>query len=432
MRLKTYQQCEQWLIGHLPMFQRIGAPAYKKDLTNIRALCAALDNPHLKFPSVHVAGTNGKGSVCHMLASVLQEAGYCTGLTTSPHLTSYRERIRINGTPISEEAVVDFVRFIQPLADQIHPSFFEISIAMAFWYFQKNQVDVAVVETGMGGRLDSTNVLSPLLAVITNIGLDHMEFLGCTHSAIAAEKAGIIKPHTPVVVGAWRADTWPVFEAACARAHSSLIPAFHLYKAEFADDEVLIWKADTLWTRTKAALKGNYQLENYATVAAAVDVLREKGFQLSPQAVAAGLSKVVENTGLRGRWQVLSWHPFVVLDTGHNPDGYAYVAAQFNSLSHKDKWVLLGFTREKNPVDFVKFLSPSTKIVFSPMSVPRSQSEQQLLNCVREAGLKAEVVPDVSTAWNYVKPSLTPESALLVGGSTFLVADFLKIWENQL
>lgn len=416
----------------LPMFQRIGAPAYKRDLTNIRALCAALDNPHKKFPSVHVAGTNGKGSVCHMLASVLQEAGYRTGLTTSPHLTSFRERIRLNGALISEEAVVEFVRHIQLLADQIHPSFFEISIAMAFWYFQLKQVEVAVVETGMGGRLDSTNVLSPLLAVITNIGLDHMEFLGSTHAVIAAEKAGIIKPNTPVVVGAWRSDTWPVFEEACARAHSPLIPAFRLYKAEFVNDEVLIWKGDTLWIHSKAALKGNYQLENYATVAAAVDVLREKGFHLSPQAVAAGFSKVVENTGFRGRWQVLSRQPFIVLDTGHNPDGYAAVAAQFNSLSYPDKWALLGFTREKNPVDLIKYLSPSTKIILSPMSVPRSQTEAQLLKCVREAGLKAKVAPDVSTGWNLIKCNLTSESALLVGGSTFLVADFLNVWENQL
>ncbi|MCX7650478.1 MAG: bifunctional folylpolyglutamate synthase/dihydrofolate synthase [Flavobacteriales bacterium] len=412
------------------MFQRVGAAAYKKDLTHIRLLCEALGQPQNHYKTLHVAGTNGKGSTCHMLASVLQEAGYRTGLTTSPHLVDFRERIRVNGDLIPEDKVAEFVTLIQPVVAQIEPSFFEVAIAMAFWYFREAQVDVAVVETGMGGRLDSTNIIRPEVSVITNIGLDHTEFLGSTLQLIATEKAGIIKPGVPVVVGRFQPETAQVFQETARHTQSPVVEAWRHFSAEFEQDAIVIRHHGVMWVRAQCVLPGRYQLENYATVAATIEVLRGKGWSIPNRAVERGLAGVRTNTGLSGRWQVLNVRPAIILDTGHNPDGYRHVAEQFNAFPARRKWAVLGFTREKQPEELISLLEPSTQVLLAPMSVPRSRSFAELLQGVsRKNLLKGRVLQLLSSAGSaakLLKHTLSDEDAVLVGGSTFMVADFLR------
>lgn len=427
----TYPEALNWLMDHLPMFQRVGGAAYRKDLTNIMRLAAAFDNPHRNFPSIHIAGTNGKGSTSHLLASILQEAGYKTGLTTSPHLLDFRERIRINGEMITESAVVEFVNRVKNLTPEIQPSFFETTIAMAFWYFSRERVDVAVVETGMGGRLDSTNIITPVVSIITNIGLDHTEFLGHTLEEIASEKAGIIKLKVPVVIGRYQPETLPVFRAKARENSSPLKEAYREFSASFTGDDIVIAHHGSTWARARASLQGLYQLENYATVAAAIEVLRSQGWKIARRAVECGIAHIRENTGLSGRWQVVSHTPFIVLDTGHNPDGYQFVARQFQALPHPDKWALLGFTREKNPAEFIQLLDPSVRLLLAPMSVPRSRTYSELLQGLNDINLlrkrSIQLMASVKSALNLLQSVLSRNSALLVGGSTFMVADYLQL-----
>lgn len=427
----SYPEALNWLMNHLPMFQRVGRAAYRKDLTNIRRLSEAIGNPHRQFPSIHIAGTNGKGSTSHLLASILQEAGYKTGLTTSPHLVDFRERIRINGTMIAEEAVVDFVNMVKNTALEIQPSFFEMAIAMAFWYFNRERVDVAVVETGMGGRLDSTNIITPILSVITNIGMDHTEFLGHTLEAIAAEKAGIIKPAVPVVIGRYQPETLQIFIAKAQENNSPLKESYREFTARFEGDDVVIEHLGNIWARAGATLQGLYQLENYATVAAAVEVLRSQGWKIERRAVENGITRVCKNTGLAGRWHIVSQKPFIVLDTGHNPDGYRFVAEQFQALPHRNKWALLGFTREKNPAELIRLLSPEVHLILAPMSVPRSRSFPELLNGMDDIrllkGSNIQLMGSVESALKFLQSALDKDDALLVGGSSFMVADYLRL-----
>ncbi|MFM7851401.1 MAG: bifunctional folylpolyglutamate synthase/dihydrofolate synthase, partial [Flammeovirgaceae bacterium] len=322
MNFNNYQQTLEYLYQNLPMFQRVGVSAFKKDLTNTIALCEALGNPQHKFKAIHVAGTNGKGSTSHMLAAVLQSAGYKTGLYTSPHLKNFTERIRINGQEVPPSFVVDFVNRIHTAIESINPSFFEITVAMAFDYFAQQQVDVAVVEVGLGGRLDSTNVINPVLSVITNISWDHMDLLGDTLPQIAYEKAGVIKQNTPVIISEYQPEVMEVFKKKTSETNSPITLADEVYQVKnngfgkFIVNETTEFQLDLL---------GNYQQKNVAGVLAAIDVLRGAGFIISKEAISTGLSQTTSLTGLKGRWQKLGENPLVICDTGHNEPGVQQV-----------------------------------------------------------------------------------------------------------
>jgi dihydrofolate synthase/folylpolyglutamate synthase len=314
-----YQKTLTYLYQNLPIFQRVGSSAYKADLTNTLALCAVLGNPHKKFKSIHVAGTNGKGSTSHMLASVLQSAGYKTGLYTSPHLKDFTERIKINGQEITHSHVIDFVNRIKPHIEVIQPSFFEITVAMAFDYYASQQIDVAVIEVGLGGRLDSTNVITPVLSVITNISFDHKDILGDTLEKIASEKAGIIKDEVPVVISQWQPETSKVFIDKTLKHNATLTFASDEFEVTQSDSSFEVTKNGSLYiSKLLLPLKGNYQTKNLAGVLKSVEILNQKGFNITAEQLREGLEKTVIQTGLKGRWQQLGTKPLIICDTGHN------------------------------------------------------------------------------------------------------------------
>ncbi len=387
------------------MFQRIGPEAYRKDLKNIRELSAFLGNPHLKFPSVHVAGTNGKGSCSHLLASVLQEAGYHTGLTTSPHLADFRERIRVNGQICRKDFVIDFVERIADLTESLEASFFEVSIAMAFEYFAQEKVDIAIVETGLGGRLDSTNIINPLVSVITNIGLDHTQFLGDTLGKIAVEKAGIIKPGVPVVIGESHPETRKVFEAKVKESKSEIVFAEEKKSEDYDSD-----------------LKGSYQFKNKRTVLAAIEFLQQKGFVILTENIQEGFLKVVPNTGLRGRWEVLGEKPLTVADTAHNLHGLMEVLKQILQTPYEKLHLVLGFVNDKDVASLVQMFPNDAVYYFSAPEVPRKLTVEKLRETV-PAELDASYYPSVSAALKAARSKASVKDFIFIGGSTFVVAE---------
>ena len=390
------------------MYQRVGNVAFKKDLTNTIKLCEAVNNPQHKFKSVHVAGTNGKGSSSHMLASVFQSAGYKVGLYTSPHLKSFTERIRINGQPIPEQNVVDFVTRIQPTIDEIHPSFFEMTVAMAFDYFAEEQVDIAIIEVGLGGRLDSTNIITPELSLITNIGFDHMDMLGNTLQEIAFEKAGVIKLNFPVVIGESQNETTPVFTEKAKEMNSELV---------FADQEPLNTSEYSL------DLPGTYQTKNIKGVLAAVDMLRNKGWKISEEALTNGLANVRTQTGLKGRWQILSEAPLTVCDTGHNKEAFDYIIPQIESSSFEKLYMVLGFVNDKKLDTLIPCLPAQAEFIFCEAKVPRAMKLERIEELVSPYGLKADFVQDVNEAIALAKSKATKNDMIYIGGSTFVVAE---------
>lgn len=345
------------------MYQRVGNAAYKKDLNNTLALCEALGNPQHKFKSIHVAGTNGKGSVSHMLASIFQENGYSTGLYTSPHLLDFRERIKINGETVSEEFVIQFVKQIKPHLEAIKPSFFEITVAMAFHYFAESKVDIAIIETGLGGRLDSTNVVNPELSVITNIGMDHTDMLGTTLTAIAGEKAGIIKPNVACVIGEMHPETKSVFDKKAAEVGAPISYAQELITSEE------VWPSD---------LVGDYQKANIRTVMASVKVLSQTNWKLD--AAKEAIMHVVRNTGLLGRWQTIQSNPKVVCDTGHNKDGLQYIVKQLANQEYKKLHIVFGQVVGKDTSETLEILPKQAVYYFCKPSVIRGLSEVELAN----------------------------------------------------
>lgn len=358
--MQSYSEVIDYLYARLPVFHRIGPAAYKASLDNIIRLCDALDNPQRKFPVIHIAGTNGKGSTSHYLASALQSAGYKkVGLHTSPHLKDYRERIKINGVPIPEQDVIDFVNKHKKLAEEIECSFFELSVAMTFWYFANQGCDITVIETGLGGRLDSTNVVDPVLSVITNISFDHMALLGNTLPLIAAEKAGIIKPHKPVVIGETQEETKTVFEQKAKELHSSITFADSIYKIANAhhvtENSKLYFEMDVVKNgepylqNLRSELNGLYQQKNICTVLAAVDVLNEARFTINEEAIRNGIGKVVSQTGLLGRWQILSSTPLTIADTGHNEAGIKEIIKQIDLTPHNNLHFAFGMVNDKEP-----------------------------------------------------------------------------------
>ena len=425
----NYTKTLNFLYSQLPMFQRQGAVAYKNNLENTEALDRYFDHPHRQFKTVHVAGTNGKGSVSHMLAAILQCAGYKVGLYTSPHLKDFRERIRVNGAFISEEAVVDSVARFQEMKAQttIEPSFFELTVTMAFDYFRTQQVDVAVVEVGLGGRLDSTNVITPELSVITNISFDHTALLGNTLSQIAAEKAGIIKPNVPLVVGAVTPETRPVFEAKSSVAQAPMVVASEAYSLKHISEYEfnIEFEGQLKLKGAKPELQGIYQQENLLTVFAAVEQLRKRGFDLSDEAIHQGLQHVCQLTGLMGRWQKLGELPTVICDTGHNEAGIRLVVQQIAQTPHRNLHLVFGVVNDKDVTSILKLLPTSARYYFAKASVDRALDAVQLQRLAAEAGLHGDAFPTVNQAFEAARAQAQTDDLIFIGGSTFVVADIL-------
>ncbi len=403
----NYQQALDYLFKQLPMYQRVGKAAYKTDLNNTIKLCEILDNPHEKFKSVHIAGTNGKGSTSHMMASILQEAGYKTGLYTSPHLKDFRERIRINGEMISEEKVIDFITHYKKEFEAIQLSFFEWTVGLAFNYFAQQKVDIAVIETGLGGRLDSTNVVTPEVAAITNIGLDHTQFLGDTLSEIAKEKAGIIKKQIPVVIGEEQPEVKEVFLQKAAELNAKL---------RYAYSSILDAECD---------LKGNYQKKNINTAITTVEVLRNNGWNITNKNIQDGLSNVISNTGLLGRWQTLQESPTVICDTGHNEAGVREIVNQFSEINYQKLHVVLGVVNDKVIDDILQLFPKDASYYFCKADITRALPANELCEKAKEYGLEGNVYSSVKAALEKAKRCSASNDLIFVGGSTFVVAEVI-------
>ncbi len=424
-----YQATLDYLFTRLPMFSRIGAAAYKADLDNTIALCQEIGNPQLRFRSIHIAGTNGKGSVSHMLAAIFQQCGYRTGLYTSPHLKDFRERIQINGQLIAPEFVVEFTEKIKPVIDRIEPSFFEITVAMAFDYFARESVDIAIVEVGLGGRLDSTNIITPELSIITNIGWDHMNLLGDTLQKIAAEKAGIIKPGIPVVVGELLPETQPVFESVATERAAPIHFASLIRQAtewRWEKQEMLVEVAEEHHIdRQEYALDlpGLYQYKNLLTVLTSLTILRDRGWNLPEQMVRAALRQVKKLTGLHGRWETVHLHPQVILDVAHNEAGMRLVVEQLELTEHHSLHIIIGMVRDKEIDQVLSLLPRSAKYYFCQAKIPRAMPATELREKAGSFGLKGVVVPDVNDALRDVLAKANPRDMVLVCGSVFLVGE---------
>lgn len=394
------------------MFQRVGGSAYKEGLDNTKALDAHFGHPHHSFRAIHVAGTNGKGSVSHTLAAVLQSAGYKTGLYTSPHLVDFRERIRINGTPISKDYVVSFVEHERSFFEPLCPSFFELTTAMAFKYFADEQVDVAVIEVGLGGRLDCTNIITPDLSIITNISFDHVQFLGDSLGKIASEKAGIIKHNIPVVIGETTPETKPVFMAKATEVGAPIYFAEENNREDYPGVEY--------------ELKGIYQEKNKRTLFTALPLLNEAGYHIDEENVREGFAHVVELTGLMGRWQKLHDHPTLVCDTGHNVGGITYVVEQLRQQSCNQLRIVIGMVNDKDISGVLALLPKEAIYYFTQASVNRALPAKQLLHLATEAGLKGKAYASVKNAVKAAMKESLPEDFIFVGGSNFIVADLLE------
>ncbi|MGB3948477.1 MAG: folylpolyglutamate synthase/dihydrofolate synthase family protein [Bacteroidia bacterium] len=426
-----YQQTLDYLYSQLPMFQRIGSAAYKDNLDNTIAICKLLGNPEKKIKTIHVAGTNGKGSTSHMLASVLQTAGYKTGLYTSPHLKDFRERIKINGEMIPQQYVVDFVAKYKNDFEQIKPSFFEMTVGLAFDYFVFENVDIAIIEVGLGGRLDSTNVINPELSVITNISFDHMALLGNTLEKIAHEKAGIIKNGIPVVIGETQSETEQVFIQKATNENAPLRFAdkeTKVLNVQHVEATTLMLAMDVIfnnkiYTDIRSELLGLYQQKNIPTVMCAVDVLIKKGYKINEEILREGIKNVVKNTGLLGRWQVLGQQPLVIADTGHNEAGINQVLKQINKTPHTNLHFVLGMVNDKDISTILSLLPKNARYYFCKANIPRALNADELAKKANEVGLFGEIVESVVAALEKAKKNAQPSDLVFVGGSTFTVAE---------
>jgi len=406
--LDDYQKTINWLFKQLPMYQRQGSAAYKADITNTVELCKYLGNPEKKFKTIHIAGTNGKGSTAHMLSSIFQEAGYRTGLYTSPHLKDFRERIKLNGQMMPKENVVEFIQTNKSFFKRKNLSFFEMTVGLAFDFFAKKEVDIAIIETGLGGRLDSTNVITPLLSVITNIGLDHTMFLGDTLEKIASEKAGIIKKDIPVIIGQTQVkEITNIFEDK-ARSNDS--------KIYFADK--LGWLP-----KYKTDLKGKYQEFNVNTAIAAVKVLQLQGENIKDSHIANGLSNVVFNTGLQGRWQKLLDKPVVICDTAHNKEGLEIVMEQLKEQQFDNLHVVIGMVNDKNIEEALGLFPKEATYYFCKADIPRALDASELYEIATNLGLNGKVYSSVRNAYANALETASTNDFVYIGGSTFVVAE---------
>ncbi|MBE0392010.1 folylpolyglutamate synthase/dihydrofolate synthase family protein [Flavobacterium sp. PL002] len=405
----NYQQTTDWMFNQLPMYQLQGASAYKKDLTNTHLLINHLNNPHQNLKFIHVAGTNGKGSTSHMLASILQEAGYKVGLYTSPHLKDFRERIKINGKDIPESFVCSFINTNKTFFESNDISFFEMSVGLAFDYFAKEKVDIAIIEVGMGGRLDATNIITPLASVITNIDLDHTQFLGNTLTAIATEKAGIIKQNIPVIIGEYTTETKAVFLAVAKEKNTNIYFASELISVNFPSD-----------------LIGDYQIHNKKTVLQTIEILnKEKEFSVSEIMIKNGLLNVIKNTGLQGRWQQLKENPKVICDTAHNKNGLEIVFQQIAKEQFKNLHVIFGVVNDKNLNSILPILPTNAKYYFAKPNNPRGLNAAILAEKATQHGLNGEVFNSITEAYTKALETASHSDLIYIGGSTFVVAEVL-------
>ncbi|HOD89339.1 MAG TPA: folylpolyglutamate synthase/dihydrofolate synthase family protein [Bacteroidales bacterium] len=428
----NYQEVIEFMFNSLPMYQRVGAAAYKANLDNTLAFDKITGSPHKKYKTIHIAGTNGKGSVSHSLASILQEAGYKTGLYTSPHLTDYRERIRVNGKKIEESFITEFINSHKNFIKNVKPSFFEMSVALAFKYFELQQVEVAVIEVGMGGRLDSTNIILPELSVITNIGLDHTQFLGNSLAEIAGEKAGIIKQNIPVVIGERQKETEEVFLKKAKKKNSKISFASDNYACKilnsnlkYSSFEVEKKTSDKSYT-LNFNLSGKYQEKNLATILETVDNLRNQGFCISDENLKQGLENLIKNTGFHGRWETLNAEPLTICDTGHNKDGLSYTIEQLLSLEFKKLRFVLGFVNDKNVDEVLKLFPKNAEYYFCKAQIPRALDEKTLLEKANLVSINGKSFENVSSAYHAAKKDADKNDVIFIGGSTFVVADLLQ------
>lgn len=426
--IMNYEETLDYLYNSAPLFQHIGKDAYKEGLENTLLLDEYFDHPHRKFRTIHVAGTNGKGSCSHTLAAILQSAGYKTGLYTSPHLIDFRERIRIDGQPVSQDFVVNFVAQHRAFFEPLHPSFFELTTAMAFYYFAEQQVDVAIIEVGLGGRLDCTNIIRPDMSIITNISFDHIQFLGNTLAKIAGEKAGIIKKGIPVVIGEALPETKPVFEKRAKDVGAPIV---------FAEDECLLISSainnngkriyqTTDYADLEGELGGLCQLKNTNTLLSAIRQLIKTGYHITEQDVRTGFSEVCKLTGLMGRWQKLEDSPVLMCDTGHNTGGISYIAEQLSYQKYECLHIIIGMVNDKDISGVLEMLPKNAIYYFTRASVKRALPEMELQKLAQKAGLEGDIYPDVETAVKAAKIRADKKDFIFVGGSSFIVADLLK------
>ncbi len=432
----NYQQTLDYMFSRLPMFQRIGSAAYKANLDNTIELCKLLDNPERSFKSIHIAGTNGKGSTSHLLASILQSAGYKVGLYTSPHLIDFRERVKINGNKIPEQYVINFVKqYIVPQKEnKLELSFFEMTVGLAFNYFANENVDIAVIEVGLGGRLDSTNVISPELSIITNISFDHKSLLGDTLELIAKEKAGIIKTGIPIIIGERQEESKDVFITKAVEESAPLIFASDIYKAKnvhHKNEERLVLSMDMMrrgnvvYPNLESELLGFYQQKNIPTVLCAIDELRKQGYFITDTNMRNGIKNVITNTGLLGRWQILGTQPLIIADTGHNEAGIMEVIVQINATRHKKLHFILGVVNDKDISSILNLLPQEATYYFCKAIIPRSLDAEELAIKAKEYNLKGKVYTSVKDALYAAKQNADADDLVFVGGSNFIVAEVI-------
>jgi dihydrofolate synthase/folylpolyglutamate synthase len=405
--MKTYEETVDWMFSKLPVYQKNGKSALKKDLSRINLLMEKLHYPQNKFKSIHVAGTNGKGSVANMLTSILMEAGYKVGLYTSPHLKDFRERILVNGKPVRKKFITGFISQYKDFMEKEGVTFFEMTVAMALDYFEKSKVDIAVIETGLGGRLDSTNVINPVLSIITNIDYDHTDVLGESLMDIAREKAGIIKPHVPVVIGESRKELLEFFEKICEEKHA----------------EMLIPETDP--SAYDTALKGPYQRHNLPVVIEAVNHLRVIGFGISERIIREGLMHVKQNTGFRGRWEIVSERPLIIFDTAHNPAAFEIVMEELNTYPVRKKFFVLSFVQGKDIDKILKLFPPEGEFFISEARIPRAMPKEDLAGHFKKAKLNYRTFDSLQQAYAAAREKAGPDDLIFVGGSTFTVAELI-------
>ena len=427
----TYTSAIQYLYDRLPVFHHVGAAAYKPGLDNTIRLLENLGNPHQNFKSIHIAGTNGKGSVSHFLSAVFQSAGYTTALYTSPHLVHFGERIRVDGEMIDEEYVVNFVENNTELFETVQPSFFEATMALAFSYFSYKKVDIAIIEVGLGGRLDSTNIIQPLLSVITNISFDHVGFLGDTLEKIAFEKAGIIKPDTPVVVGEWVPETLEVFRQKASETGSSLyLPDAELQFVSYDENKMICKTQRNDYFRV--GMTGNYQLKNVSTVLKSIEVFRKyysSDFSIDNKALKNGIENVIELTGLRGRWEKLQESPTIVADTGHNTGGISYVAEQLLQQKYNQLHIVIGMVNDKDINHVLEILPRNARYYFTQAAVVRALPCEELRKTAQSHGLNGDAYPAVKEAVKKAVSKAEKDDFIFIGGSNFVVGEALEFFD---
>lgn len=427
--MNTYQETLDYLYSRLPVYSRIGAAAYKKDLDNTIALCNILNNPQNNFKSIHIAGTNGKGSTSHILAAILQQAGYKTGLYTSPHLKDFRERIRVNGKMIEKNFIIDFAEKYKRDFEAIQPSFFEMTVGLCFEYFKVQQVDIAVIETGLGGRLDSTNIITPRLSVITNISFDHKDLLGNTLEKIAAEKAGIIKRNVPVVIGETQSESKNIFIQKAEEENAPIHFADKMWTVttSIREKEILKLKIENtiqkIQTEYELDLTGDYQKKNIITILASVAQLRLSGFSISESSLHNALAHVKQITGLRGRWDILSNDPLTITDVGHNEAGIKEVLQQLSHYAGRKIHFVLGFVKEKDVSSILRLFPKEQTYYFCKPGIDRGMDAVTLQQKAQEAGLKGKIYPSVTSAVFAAKASAGKNDVIYIGGSTFVVSE---------